>query len=120
MTVDAGITPLGGMENPGDPYADARRIMQFVADQFAQEIRTSFDYYTHSSGGTHRVGYVVIAGEGAMLRGIEHRFAQELGVPVSILDASPRLDPASVEELGTEHARYGTASSQATASPITG
>lgn len=106
---EAGITPLGGMETPGDPYADARRIMQFVADQFAQEIRTSFDYYTHSSGGINRVGRVVVAGEGALLRGIEHRFAHELGVPVSILDASPRLDPASVEELGLQHARYGIA-----------
>lgn len=106
---EAGITPLGGMETPGDPYADARRIMQFVADQFAQEIRTSFDYYTHSSGGVNRVGRVVVAGEGALLRGIEHRFAHELGVPVSILDASPRLDPASVEELGLAHARFGTA-----------
>jgi type IV pilus assembly protein PilM len=106
---EAGISPLGGMETPGDPYADARRIMQYVADQFAQEIRTSFDYYTHSSGGTHRVGRVVIAGEGALLRGIEQRFANELGVPVSILDASPRLDSASVEELGVQHARYGTA-----------
>jgi type IV pilus assembly protein PilM len=106
---EAGITPLGGMEAPGDPYADARRIMQFVADQFAQEITTSFDYYSHSSGGSNKVGRVVIAGEGAQLRGIEHRFAQELGVPVSILDASPRLDPASVEELGVQHARFGTA-----------
>ena len=106
---EAGITPLGGMETPGDPYADARRIMQFVADQFAQEIRTSFDYYTHSTGGANRVGRVVIAGEGALLRGIEHRFAHELGVPVSILDASPRLDPSSVEELGAQHARFGTA-----------
>lgn len=109
VSTEAGITPLGGMEAPGDPYADARRIMQFVADQFAQEIRTSFDFYTHSSGGANRVGRIVIAGEGAMLRGIEHRFAQELGVPVSILDASPRLDPASVEELGVQHARFGTA-----------
>ncbi|MCB0879127.1 MAG: type IV pilus assembly protein PilM [Thermoleophilia bacterium] len=109
VTGEAGITPLGGMETPGDPYADARRIMQFVADQFAQEIRTSFDYYTHSSGGANRVGRVVIAGEGALLRGIEHRFAQELGVPVSVLDASPRLDPSAVEELGTNHPRYGTA-----------
>ena len=106
---EAGITPLGGMEAPGDPYADARRIMQYVADQFAQEIRTSFDYYNHSSGGANRVSRVVVAGEGALLRGIEHRFANELGVPVSILDASPRLDPASVEELGVQHARFGTA-----------
>ncbi|MCW2925759.1 MAG: type pilus assembly protein PilM [Thermoleophilia bacterium] len=109
VSVEAGVTPLGGIETPGDPYADARRIMQFVSDQFAQEIRTSFDYYTHSSGGVHRVGRVVIAGEGALLRGIEHRFAAELGIPVSILDASPRLDPLSVEELGIQHARYGTA-----------
>jgi type IV pilus assembly protein PilM len=105
---EAGITPLGGMETPGDPYADARRIMQFVADQFAQEIRTSFDYYTHSSGG-NPVGRVVVAGEGSLLRGIEHRLAHELGVPVSILDASPRLDSGSVEELGIRHARFGTA-----------
>ena len=106
---EAGITPLGGMETPGDPYADARRIMQFVADQFAQEIRTSFDYYTHSSGGTNRVGRVVVAGEGALLRGIDLRFAHELGLPVSILDASPRLDAGSVEALGVEHPRFGTA-----------
>jgi type IV pilus assembly protein PilM len=106
---EAGIVPLGGIETPGDPYADARRIMQFVADQFAQEIRTSFDYYTHSSGGLLRVGRVVVAGEGALLRGIEHRFAHELGVPVSILDASPKLDSASVEDLGVQHARFGTA-----------
>lgn len=109
VSEEAGITPLGGMEAPGDPYADARRIMQFVADQFAQEIRTSFDYYSHSTGGANRVGRVVVAGDGALLRGIEHRFAHELGVPVSILDASPRLDPASVEDLGAEHARFGTA-----------
>jgi type IV pilus assembly protein PilM len=109
VSTEAGITPIGGMETPGDPYADARRIMQFVADQFAQEIRTSFDYYTHSSGGANRVGRLVIAGEGALLRGIEHRFAHELGVPVSVLDASPRLDPTSVEELGMQHARFGTA-----------
>lgn len=109
VSAEAGITPLGGMETPGDPYSDARRIMQYVADQFAQEIRTSFDYYSHSSDGSLRVGRVVVAGEGAMLRGIEHRFANELGVPVSILDASPRLDPGSVEELGVQHARYGTA-----------
>lgn len=106
---EAGIAPLGGMEAPGDPYADARKIMQFVADQFAQEIRTSFDYYSHSNNGARKVGRVVIAGEGALLRGIEYRFAQELGLPVSILDASPRLDAASVEELGAQHARYGTA-----------
>lgn len=106
---EAGITPLGGMETPGDPYSDARSIMQFVADQFAQEIRTSFDYYSHSTGGAARVGRVVIAGEGALLRGIEYRFAAELGVPVGILDASPRLDPKSVEELGIRHARFGTA-----------
>jgi type IV pilus assembly protein PilM len=106
---EAGIVPLGGMETPGDPYADARRVLQYVADQFAQEIRTSFDYYSHSSGGSNRVGRIVVAGEGALLRGIEFRFASELGVPVSIFDASPRLDPASVEELGARHARYGTA-----------
>ncbi|MCW2961031.1 MAG: type pilus assembly protein PilM [Thermoleophilia bacterium] len=109
VAADAGITPLGGMETPGDPYADARRVMQFVADQFAQEIQTSFDYYNHSTGGANRVGRVVIAGEGALLRGIDLRFAQELGLPVSILDASPRLDAGSVEALGVDHPRFGTA-----------
>jgi len=109
VTGDAGIAPLGGMESPGDQYADARRILQYVADQFAQEIRTSFDYYSHSSGGSNRVGRVVLAGEGALLRGLDQRVANELGVPVGVLDASPRLDPASVEELGANHARYGTA-----------
>jgi len=109
VSTEAGIAPLGGMEAPGDPYADARRVMQFVADQFAQEIRTSFDYYSHSTDGTHRVGRMVVAGEGALLRGIEQRFAHELGLPVSVLDASPRLDAVSVEELGELHPRYGTA-----------
>ncbi len=109
VSVEAGITPLGGMETPGDPYADTRRILQYVADQFAQEIRTSFDYYSHSSGGSHRVGRVVLAGEGARMRGLELRVAAELGMPVSILDASPRLDAASVEELGIDQARFGTA-----------
>ena len=106
---EAGVLPLGGMEAPGDPYADARRVMQFVADQFAQEVSQTFDYYSHSSGGAHRVNRIVMAGEGALLRGIEQRFAQETRVPASIVDVSPRLDAGSVEELGASHARYGLA-----------
>lgn len=109
VKLEAGILPLGGVESPGDPYTDSRSVMQFVADQFAAEIRTSFDYYLHATGGQHRVARVVIAGEGALMRGIEDRFAAELGVPVSILDASPLLDTASIEVLGANHAQYGTA-----------
>lgn len=109
VRMEAGVLPLGGVESPGDPYTDTRRIMQYVADQFAQELRTSFDYYHHSSGSAERIGRVVLAGEGALLRGIEERFAAELGVPVSILDASPRLDPSSADELGINHAHFGTA-----------
>ena len=109
VTIEAGIIPLGGVEVPGDPYADSRRILQFVTEQFAQEIRTSFDYYSHSTNGAHRVGRVIIAGEGARLRGIAQRFASELGMPASILDSSPLLDSASVEELGGDQARFGTA-----------
>lgn len=109
VKLEAGVLPLGSVESPGDPYTDARRIMQYVADQFAAELRTSFDYYHHSTGGASRIGRVVLAGEGALLRGIEERFAVELGVPVSILDASPRLDVASIDELGGNHAHLGTA-----------
>ena len=106
---EAGVMPLGGVEQPGDQYADARRVMQFVADQFAQELRTSLDYYSHSNDGAMRVGRVVMAGEGAMLRGLDLRVSQEIGMPVSMLDVSPRLDPASVEELGAQHPRFATA-----------
>jgi type IV pilus assembly protein PilM len=106
---EAGVTAIGGVESAGDQYADTRRVMQYVADQFASELRTSFDYYQHSSDGNHRVARVVLAGEGALLRGLEERFAAELNVPVSILDASSRLDPSSIEVLGMNHAHYGTA-----------
>ncbi|MCW2973180.1 MAG: type pilus assembly protein PilM [Thermoleophilia bacterium] len=109
VSLEAGISPLGGMESPGDPYSDARRVMQFVADPFAQEVTTSLDYYTHASGGLHRVNRIVIAGEGALLRGIDQRFAQEIHVPTSILDVSPRLDAGSVELLGAQHPRFGLA-----------
>jgi len=109
VKMEAGITPLGGMESPGDPYTDTRRITQYVADQFAQELKTSFDYYSHSMNNASRVTRVVLAGEGALMRGIEMRFANELGVPVSILDASPRLDASAVTELGVNHANFGTA-----------
>lgn len=109
VTHDAGVMPLGGAESPGDPYTDSRRVMQYAADQIAGELRTSFDYYTHSTGGVHRVTRIVIAGIGALYRGIEDRFASELGVPVSILDASPLLDEPSVRELGINHAHLGTA-----------
>ncbi|MCW2950044.1 MAG: type pilus assembly protein PilM [Thermoleophilia bacterium] len=109
VAVEAGVLPLGGMEAPGDPYTDARRVMQFVTDQFAQEVTTSFDYYTHASGGSHRVNRIVIAGEGAMLRGIDQRFAQETHVPTTLVDVSPRLDAGSVELLGARHARFGLA-----------
>lgn len=109
VAFDAGIQPLGGVEQPDDQYADARRIMQYVCDQFAAELKTSFDYYAHSVGQGNRIGRVVVAGEGSLLRGIEYRFANELSIPTSVLDASPRLDPASVDELGARHARFGTA-----------
>jgi len=109
VVLEAGVMPAGGVEAPGDPYTDTRRVMQYVADQFAQELRTSFDYYHHSSENAHRVSRVVLAGEGAMLRGIETRFANELSVPVAVLDASPQLDAGSLELLGAEHPRYGTA-----------
>ena len=109
VKIEAGVLPLGGVESPGDPYTDTRRVMQYVADQFAAELKTSFDYYSHNSNGACRVARVVLSGEGALLRGIEERFAAELGVPVSILDASPRLDVASIDELGVNHAHFGTA-----------
>lgn len=109
VKLEAGVLPLGGIESPGDPYTETRRIMQYVADQFAAELRTSFDYYTHANEGTTRIGRLVLAGEGALLRGIEERFAAELGVPVAILDASPKLDESSIEQLGVNHAHYGTA-----------
>lgn len=109
VRTEAGIVPLGGVESPGDPYSDSRKVLQFVADQFAQELSTTFDYYHHQADGAHRIERIVLAGEGALLRGIEERFATELGIPVSILDASPHLDGASVDELGVNHAQYGTA-----------
>jgi type IV pilus assembly protein PilM len=106
---EAGILPLGGTESPGDPYTQARGVLQAMVDQYAQELRTSFDYYAHVSEGVHRVTRVVIAGEGALLRGIEDRLAAELQIPVSIFDASPRLDSASVDSLGVNHAHYAAA-----------
>ena len=106
---EVGIVPAPGTPAAGEAYADARRVLKYVAEQFAQEIRTSFDYYAHSSGGSSRVGRVVVAGEGALLQGIETVLAEEIGVPVSVLDASPRLDPGSLEQLGARHPRYGTA-----------
>jgi type IV pilus assembly protein PilM len=106
---EAGVMPLGGVESPGDPYTDSRRVMQFVADQIAAELRTSFDFYHHASDNQYRVNRVILAGEGALLRGIEERFASELNMPVSILDASPHLDAGSVEELGVNHAHLATA-----------
>jgi type IV pilus assembly protein PilM len=109
VKTEAGILPLGGIESPGDPYSESRRIMQYVADQFAQEIRTSFDYYHHSTAGAARINRVVLSGEGALLRGIEERFATELGIPVSILDASSRLDTTSVQEIGANHAHLAVA-----------
>lgn len=109
VAIEAGVQPLGGVEAPGDPYTDTRRVTQYVADQFASELRTSFDYYNHNTDGSHRVERVVIAGAGALLRGLDARFANELQVPVSVLDASPRLDANSMEQLGVVHAQYGTA-----------
>lgn len=109
VSEEAGVLPLGGMEQPGDPYTDTRRVMQFVADQFAQELRTSLDYYTHSNEGAVHVNRMVMAGDGAMLRGLDMRVSQEIGMPVAMLDVSPRLDPASFEELGAHHPRFATA-----------
>jgi type IV pilus assembly protein PilM len=106
---EAGLVPVGGVEAPGDAYADTRRVLQYVAEQFAGELRTSFDYYTHNAGGNVRVSRVVLAGEGALLRGLDSHFANELQVPVSVLDASPRLDSASIEQIGIPHPQFGTA-----------
>ncbi len=106
---DAGVVAPGGTEVAGDPYTDARRVMQFVADQVASEIRTSFDYFAHTTGGSLRVGHVVISGIGASFTGLDARFAQTLGIPVSVLDPSSRLEVGSVDSLGADVPRYGTA-----------
>lgn len=106
---EAGVLPLGGIETPGDPYTDSRHVMQYVADQFAAELRTSFDYYLHAQDGQERVARLVICGPGAMLRGYDQRLATELGMPVSLLDLSPYLDSGSLDTFGAEQARYGTA-----------
>jgi type IV pilus assembly protein PilM len=109
VSEEAGVLPLAGVEQSGDPYTDTRRVMQFVADQFAQELRTSLDYYAHSNDGAVHVSRMVIAGDGALLRGLDMRVSQEIGLPVSLVDVSPRLEVASFEELGAHHPRFATA-----------
>ena len=106
---EAGVLPLGGIEAPGDPYTDSRQVMQYVADQFAADLRTSFDYYLHAQDGQERVSRVVLCGVGATLRGIDQRLAAELGIPVSMLDLSPYLDSGSLDTLGADQSLYGTA-----------
>lgn len=109
VSEEAGVIPFGGVEQPGDPYTDTRRIMKFVADRFAQELRNSLDHYSHSSEGNQRVARIVLSGDGALLRGLDLHVSQEIGLPVGMLDISPRLDPASFEELGAHYPRFATA-----------
>ncbi len=106
---EAGLTPLGGMETPDDAYKPAREVMQYMADQIAGDLATTFDWYAHNSGTGNRVGRLVLTGEGSLIRGIEERLAATLGVPVTILDASSAFDAASLEKLGNNHAWLGTA-----------
>jgi Tfp pilus assembly PilM family ATPase len=107
VTFEAGVLPPGGVESPDDPYADSRRIQQYVADQFASELRQTLDYVSHSTN--VGVSAVVISGQGALLAGLDQRLADSLGLPVTILDASPMLDPGSVELLGPMHAHLAVA-----------
>lgn len=106
---EAGVLPLGGVESPGDPYIDARRVMQYAADQLANELQNNFQFYMHGTEQAVPVTHVILSGEGALLRGIEQRIASELQIPVSIIDASPRLIQASVEQLGASHANLAVA-----------
>lgn len=106
---EAGVLPPGGIESPGDPYTDSRHVLQYVADQMAAELRTSFDYYLHNGERQHPVSRIVLSGEGALMRGLNQRLAAELGIPVDMIDLSPYLDTKSVEAMGTSHATYGTA-----------
>lgn len=104
VVYEAGILPLGGIESPGDPYTDSRMVMQHVADRFAQEIGASLDYYHHHSQHGERIGHVVLSGDGALLRGIEERFAATLELPVSIADTSTVVDAQSLQSIGANHA----------------
>jgi type IV pilus assembly protein PilM len=106
---EAGIMPLGGMETPGDPYADSRAVLQNVADHFAHELKSSLDYYHHNSSHSERIGRIVLSGEGALLRGIEERFAAVLELPVSIVDASSVVDATSLQNIGPSHAHMAVA-----------
>jgi len=105
---DAGVMVPGGVEMPGDPYAESRQIMQFVNDQLASELRQSFDYLVHVESGS-RVGRLVICGIGAMFRGIAERLAHDLGIPVEYLNLAPFLDTDSLDSLGAAQLQVGTA-----------
>jgi type IV pilus assembly protein PilM len=106
---EAGVQPPPGTDPAHDAYADYRPVLHYVADQFASELRTSFDYFHHNSGGSHRVSRVVIAGDGALYGGLADRLTAELGVAVTVLDAAPRLEPSSIATIGAFHPQLGTA-----------
>jgi type IV pilus assembly protein PilM len=71
----------------------AQRAIADAADELADEIGATLDFYTSSAAenGDKPVGRILLAGSGALLGGFEEHLARRLEVPVARLDATAHL-----------------------------
>lgn len=74
----------------GDDSDVASRILTDRADSFADEVRSSLDYFLTQTGDVALTS-VVLTGGGALLRGLADRLAQHLRLPVEVGNPFARI-----------------------------
>lgn len=86
------LTQLIGLEGPQEAFSEdytattvseVRTALGRVAEQFAEEMRRSLDYY-HSQEYAAPLSRVVLAGRGPLLRNLDHYLSEFLNVPVEV------------------------------------
>lgn len=93
------LTELIGLEGPQEAsledftpatIEDVRGVLGRVAEQFAEEMRRSLDYYQSQEYATP-LSRLVLAGRGPLLRNLDHYLSEFLNLPVEVGNPLPKI-----------------------------
>jgi len=86
------LTELVGLPGPAETVGDdynpntveaVQTALNRVAEEFAEEMRRSLDYYQSQEYSLPVTG-IILSGRGPLLRNLDHQLAETLGVPVEV------------------------------------